>query len=134
MPDHGTVVIVEDNADQREMLCDVVRSQGYQALGFPDGLEALSELDLHPRLCLIIVDLRMPVMGGERFLEALRSHTQWSDLKTLVLTGDTDSATRLRSEGIQVLVKPYDLHDILSYLKQSCPHPSGVHVRPSPTA
>jgi CheY-like chemotaxis protein len=120
MSEPNTVLVIEDNTDQRDMLCDVVRSQGYTALGYQDGLEALGKIDGHSGLCLIIIDLRMPVMGGERFLEALKSHTQWRDVSTLVLTGDVDSANRLRKEGIQVLIKPYDLREILSYLKQSC--------------
>ena len=102
------------------MLCDLLQTQGYHAVGVSDGTEALDLLHTLPNLSLVILDLRMPGMGGERFLEALRTHTDCQTVEAIVLTGDTDSAARLRHQGIEVLTKPTDLRVILATIRRLC--------------
>ena len=41
MPSHGHVLIVEDDADAREMLVTLLGDEGFQAVAAEDGLEAL---------------------------------------------------------------------------------------------
>jgi CheY-like chemotaxis protein len=62
-PPKGTcILIVEDDADQRESLADVLQAEGYRVAGAADGQDALAHLRNNPAPCIILLDLMMPVM------------------------------------------------------------------------
>src|SRR5260370_31847032 len=61
MPAH--ILVVEDDADQRSDLAEIVKSLGYQVTTAADGREALSKLAILPASA-ILTDLVMPPMDG----------------------------------------------------------------------
>ena len=64
---------------------------------------------------MIITDLRMPVMDGERFSEALRARRPELASRILLTTGDTlgeRAADVAERTGLEVLRKPFDLDDL----------------------
>jgi CheY-like chemotaxis protein len=82
-----TVLIVEDHADTLETLEELVEADGHAHFGATDGREALHWLSEQKVLpCIIILDLRMPVMDGWDFLETLRTHPGWSDIPVIVVS------------------------------------------------
>ena len=66
------VMIVDDDDDLREMLALIVGADGYETIEAVDGVDALEQIEhgSHPRL--ILLDLRMPGMGGTQVIEAAR--------------------------------------------------------------
>ena len=76
MPTHaGNVLIVEDDPATREMLSTFLSTEGFYAVGAEDGLEALHLLrTVEHRApdvpCLMLLDLRMPRLGGGEFRRA----------------------------------------------------------------
>jgi CheY-like chemotaxis protein len=70
--DRRTVLIVDDDADSREALAQVVQTQGYQAYQAENGQQALDLIKEVPSSPgLILLDLDMPVMNGREFLSHL---------------------------------------------------------------
>jgi CheY-like chemotaxis protein len=67
-----TILVVEDDPDIAESLCDVLRSEGYDVVTASNGKEGLDRLEEMGRPCLILLDLMMPVMSGGEFLAVLR--------------------------------------------------------------
>lgn len=62
------VLVVDDNDELREVLTELLSSEGYVVASASNGREALNSLrsgDAHPRL--ILLDLTMPVMDGWEF-------------------------------------------------------------------
>jgi CheY-like chemotaxis protein len=67
-----TVLLVEDNAVEREGLTLLLGRAGYTAAAVTNGREALDYLRGNPRPDVILLDMLMPVLDGWRFLEHLR--------------------------------------------------------------
>lgn len=68
----GTILVVDDDADQRAGVAELLSQRGYEVVGASDGQEAIDLLlqGLHPTL--IVLDLTMPRMDGWCFLAHLR--------------------------------------------------------------
>ncbi len=69
------ILVVEDEAEVRQILVEALREAGYDVREAPDGAEALNLL-LHgeERFELVLSDVVMPRMGGKELLEAARTH------------------------------------------------------------
>jgi len=68
-----TILVVDDQEGLCNLLCEILRNNGYSVLGAPNGREALRLLREHPgRIDLVITDMVMPEMGGRELAEALR--------------------------------------------------------------
>ena len=65
------ILVVEDNADMRELFCTVLSDSGYQCLPAADGAEALEIMDKE-YVDLIVADIMMPNMDGYELTKAVR--------------------------------------------------------------
>lgn len=83
----GRVLVVDDEAANRELLSDVLASEGYEVVTAEDGLDALNQLT-EPLPDVIISDLRMPRMSGFEFLAVVR---RWHpDVPLIAISGEFD--------------------------------------------
>ena len=69
------ILVVEDEADARQALVDVLQQASFETAEAEDGRGALEVLS-HFRPDAIVLDLAMPGMGGDELVEALRSDPQ----------------------------------------------------------
>ena len=72
-----TLLLIEDDADIRESLIDLLKEAGHAVVTAGDGTEALRMLDAGaiPRPCLVLLDWLMRPMSGEQFLEAIQDRS-----------------------------------------------------------
>jgi len=114
----GRVLVVEDDADIREVVVETLVGDGYEAHGVPNGAEALDWLRTHSCGCptLVILDMLMPVMAGPEFLSQLRSERGLDGVAVLLFTASTlDSQRLLHTPGVRGLLrKPASAADIIS--------------------
>lgn len=82
------VLIVDDYADARATLRDMVEELGLEAIEAEDGQEAFNFLVFHPelRVQLILLDLDMPRMNGIDFLTLLKSYLRLASIPVLVIS------------------------------------------------
>jgi signal transduction histidine kinase/DNA-binding response OmpR family regulator len=80
-----SVMVVEDNIDNRQMICRQLTKAGWQVLEAENGLKALEVLQTQ-QPGVILLDLMMPEMDGFEFLRELRQQAQWRSLPVIVLT------------------------------------------------
>jgi CheY-like chemotaxis protein len=111
-----TVLVVDDCADARETIRDLLEEHGYPVIEAANGQQALNLLvsQSKPRIGLIVLDLRMPVMDGHEFLKILRSYVGLSRIPVLVVSGSTgelDEAERKRI--VASLQTPYRAAELL---------------------
>jgi len=132
---HGSVLVVEDHADSREILTVLFRSLGCTVFEANDAEEALP-LVAAKRLDLIVTDLGLPGMDGLEFVRRVRVKNG-NHLKIALLTAynPRDFLRAARKAGCDlVLGKPIDLDkfDCLVNLiseSESCPADAEVHYR-----
>ncbi|MES1206761.1 MAG: response regulator, partial [Pseudomonadota bacterium] len=67
--DPASILVVDDDTDMREGLCDALIEEGYAVSAAINGAEAVRKLVNTSRPDLILMDLRMPVMDGYEFLK-----------------------------------------------------------------
>lgn len=65
----ASILVVDDNTDVREGLCDVLVEEGYCVRGAIDGGDALADVAANGAPDLVLLDLRMPKMDGYEFLQ-----------------------------------------------------------------
>jgi len=81
----GRVLVVDDEATNRELISEMLASEGYDVVTAQDGLDALNQLAV-PVPDVIISDLRMPRMSGFEFLEVVRR--KYPDVPLIAISGE----------------------------------------------
>src|SRR5450631_9246 len=122
----GNVLIVEDDPDVREMIAALLAREGFYAVGAQDGLEALHLLRTvrhrAPHLpCLVLLDLKMPRLGGHEFRRAQLGDPMVSGVPVAVMSGAIDAEERAQALGaVAVVTKPIDLDVLLDVVRKYC--------------
>ena len=119
------ILLVDDDADVRAVMAEVLIDVGYGILEAENGLVALALLaTMKAAPCLVVLDLRMPVMGGEEFLERLSKIEKLAKLPVIVMTAA--NVRCLREGTVRLLHKPLSLERFLAVIREYCPHPSAA--------
>lgn len=109
------VLVVDDNADVADSGAELLRLVGFEARACYDGPSALElAREFLPDVCLL--DLNMPVMGGDELAARLREQAGGRALLLVAVTAMSGEGDRLRCEsaGFHLhLVKPVDPHDLV---------------------
>jgi CheY-like chemotaxis protein len=113
-----SILVVDDDEDIRGTLCDLLREEGYATIPAANGQEAL-DLLRDARVCVILLDLMMPVMNGWRFRDAQRADPQLAAIPVVVVTASGKSSDSLGS--VVVLHKPLRLDSVLDAVRVHCP-------------
>jgi len=119
------ILVVEDNAFNRKLLRDTLRTWGHAVTEAESATVALELLGT-TRFDCIILDIRMPDMDGIELTNRLRKLEQLSSLEAMPIiayTADTDGATREQclAAGMQaVLFKPLDPRLLALALSEHC--------------
>ena len=112
--DAPRVLVVEDNVDLNRFIADTLRSR-YRVAGAYDGREGLEMVRTwHPDV--ILTDIMMPGMSGDRMVAELRRQPEFADVPIVVLTARMDDALRLSlfEMGVQgYLNKPFSVDELL---------------------
>jgi len=102
------IVVIEDNADSREMLCDLLTHVGLDCRSCDNGTAALALIDeFKPRAA--IIDIGLPGMDGLELARRLRESEQHRGIHLIALTGYGQRADRdraLEAGFDEHLVKP----------------------------
>lgn len=116
----GPVLIVEDDVDVRETLCEVLADCGFDVGSARDGVEALQQLEkgLLPRV--IVLDLMMPRMDGAELRARLLAEPAFAAIPVVVLTADRRGEESARVSADVSLSKPVDLDELLRVLRRFC--------------
>ena len=114
------VLLVEDDADTREVVRMLLEHAGYEVETASNGQEALTYLKTHEHPCLILLDMIMPLMNGRQLLSALRRNDTLAPLPVVVVSATPDDALDIRSNAQGVIRKPIDIDLLLSFVKKYC--------------
>lgn len=115
------VLVVEDDHDVREAVGDALRAEGYGVTCTTNGREALDYLHGAGPPRLILLDLRMPVMDGWEFMDAVGKDQSLAAIPVVLLSADRDLGRRARElHAAAYIEKPVDLDMLLSTVQRHC--------------
>lgn len=113
----SVVLVVDDDTDLRETMCDVLEADGHATRSARNGAEALALLRREPGIDLVMLDLMMPVMNGWEFREAQLADIELSRIPVVVMTAAADLA-RSPIAAAQILPKPVTTKALLAAIAQ----------------
>jgi CheY-like chemotaxis protein len=110
-------MIVEDDADIREAVCELLHQNGFVTLSAENGRDALNQLHERPDVRAIVLDVTMPVMNGATFRGEQLADPSIAHIPLVLLTGREDSGPIARALGaVACLPKPFSPDDLLRVL------------------
>src|SRR5579862_8697969 len=121
-----TILIIDDEANLRKTLAEILRAKGYATMEASNGVEAIDLLS-QTTPDLIFSDWKMPEMGGEEILRHLRNDGHLCSIPVIVITafGSSDSAIEaVRLGAYDFVTKPFDLDEISLTAERALAHSS----------
>ena len=118
-----TILYVEDNEMNRQLVRDLLRRTSYRLLEAPDG-EAGVAMAVEHRPDLILMDVQLPKISGVEATRALRATAGFADtpiiaITSFALTGDDRKATEAGATAY--LAKPYSPFALLEMIRRLAP-------------
>ena len=113
------VLVADDEDVIRDLFSRILLSQGYEVSTAHDGREALDEIGRNT-FDMLIMDLKMPRMGGMEVLEALKNSRK--NLIIIVVTGyaTIDTAKEAIKNGcFDYITKPFDVEEMSNIIKRA---------------
>jgi len=112
------VLVAEDDAAIRKLICAVVRRQGVEVVSASDGAEAIARAEELPFDALLL-DLMMPNESGWTVVQKLSEARSPLLSKTVVITAASDREIGHLPEQTRVLRKPFDLRELIRTLRET---------------
>ena len=107
------VMVVDDDTDLRDTLCDVLEGAGHSTRAARNGDEALRMLRADPAVDLVVLDLMMPVMSGWEFRREQLADPALAGIPVVVMTAAAD-LVKSPIAAAQVLAKPVTMKVLLA--------------------
>ncbi|BDG07421.1 response regulator [Anaeromyxobacter paludicola] len=106
------VLVVDDDPDILDAICDILDAEGYDVARARHGAEALEQV-MRRRPDLILLDLMMPVMDGPTFARELRSR-RLDGIPIIVISAEGNPARAASVQARRYLAKPFDIEVLLA--------------------
>jgi CheY-like chemotaxis protein len=122
IPSRQLVLVVDDDEEIRQPLADLLSAEGYDVLTAGNGVEALEKLRQTPRPhpCLILLDLRMPIMNGQEFFDAKQLDPELVSIAVVVMSAEGNLDLKAIPFGGEYLAKPARSEAILGVVARHC--------------
>jgi CheY-like chemotaxis protein len=117
----ATILVVDDNTDNVEILRAFLESRGFTIAEARDGRAALAKME-EIRPDLVLLDVMMPGMDGWEVCRVIKQHPQLGDTKVVMVTakgGFEDKFEGLRSGADDYVVKPVDFKDLMGKVERN---------------
>jgi DNA-binding response OmpR family regulator len=116
-----TILVVDDNRDNVEILRAFLESRGYVVAEASDGKAALAQME-QVRPALVLLDVMMPGIDGWQVCRTIKNHPDLGSTKVVMVTakgGFEDKFEGLRSGADDYVVKPVDFKDLLAKVERN---------------
>jgi CheY-like chemotaxis protein len=115
------ILVVEDDADNRQLLCSLLRKKGYSVVEAENGKDAVAEAARH-NPDLVLMDLAMPEMDGVEAVRRIHQIPELAETPILAITGFAIGDVRadaLSAGCSEVLEKPIDIDILVKRIKRN---------------
>jgi DNA-binding NtrC family response regulator len=112
----GTILVVDDEANARTALAELLRDEGYRVETAADGFKALGKME-EAAPDLVLTDLKMPGMGGVELLQRIREQDEDAVVIVMTAFGAVDTAVdALKKGAADYLTKPLNMTELVLVL------------------
>jgi DNA-binding response OmpR family regulator len=118
------IVIIEDETEALEMMLDLLRQDGFNAIGYSSAEEFFMAKD-RPVRCLYLVDWKLPGIKGIDIVKSIREKDKTSFIFMLTGYSSQEQLTKALSCGVdEYISKPFDYEVLLAKIKRASFGPS----------
>lgn len=113
-----TILLIDDVEENRIILKHRLEKEGFAVMTASNGQEGFEKLE-EENICLIFLDIKMPVMDGHTFLNKIKSDTRFSNIPIIMVTAldETGEVIKtLRAGACGYLTKPFSMEQIRAQL------------------
>ena len=110
------VLVVDDDANLRKTLADILRVKGYEVVTAGTGAEGVAEAK-RIFVNVALIDLKLPDMNGIEVMENIKLSTPLTE--AIILTGHAAMETAIEATNkgaFSYLLKPYEIDDLLLHI------------------
>jgi CheY-like chemotaxis protein len=118
---NATILVVDDNTDNIEILRAFLTSRGFEVDSAEDGRTALALMEQR-QPDLVLLDVMMPGMDGWEVCRVIKQHPSLGSTRVVMVTakgGFEDKFEGLRSGADDYVVKPVDFPDLLEKVQRN---------------
>jgi two-component system, OmpR family, response regulator ResD len=101
------ILVTDDDAMYRELVCDIVKKQGYIPVEAHNGRQAIDIFFASNDIDLLILDVMMPVCGGWEVLNEIREHSNVPVIMLTALNDEKHEVIGLRKGADDYIAKPF---------------------------
>jgi CheY-like chemotaxis protein len=112
------VLVIDDDLYFRFSLASALRAEGFSVLTAGNGRDGLRLLRSEPP-DVVVLDLRMPKMSGDEFLDEKRDDAQVADIPTVVVSATGHQRHEPSENVVAVLRKPIELEHLIQVLEKT---------------
>ncbi|QDU11500.1 response regulator [Gimesia aquarii] len=119
----NSILLVEDQDNEREMLAGLLEMHGYQVATSKDGADAIEHLENNPLPSIILFDMRMPRCDGPTAIRHIRKNEAYNQVKIFAISGTTpeDCFAQSENEGVNAwFMKPLNPGKLIDAMAVSC--------------
>ena len=113
-PERLSLLVVEDEANIRDLVCSHLESEGHTCLAASNGAEALDLLKSQP-FDVVVLDLMLPGLNGLAVCRSVRAGQANREVPILMLTARADESDKLagfESGADDYLTKPFSIREL----------------------
>jgi PAS domain S-box-containing protein len=122
-PIHATLLVVEDDGDVREYVVTALTRLGYRVLEAGEASAALSIIERHPEVNLLLTDVGLPGLNGRQLAE--EASRRCPEIKVLFISGYARHAIvhdGVLDNGVEILSKPFTTNGLGRKVAQILQH------------
>ena len=115
----NSILIVDDEESICDALCELLTIEGYEKVAAAhNGEQALEKLSVMDKPCLILLDLKMPNMGGYEFIEHIKERGMQGVTHIVLMTALPKK--ELKSKDYTVITKPMEINNLIKLVNDIC--------------
>jgi len=122
MKTNDPILVIEDEEDIRQMICDILEEDGYRTVQASNGNEGLELLRKTPEVRIVVTDLLMPEKEGIAMISELRKEFPWVRIAAISGGGISipeNYLNRAKAVGANAtLCKPFESCELLSIIDE----------------
>jgi putative two-component system response regulator len=107
------ILIADDSKTDVAIISSILTD--YELLYAYDGMEAMEQMERHPNIDILILDINMPRMNGFEVLEQMKSHPEYKNIAVLVLTNFDEIDNEMRGldlGAVDYIRKPLNIRSL----------------------